>query len=124
MQETPEDKAVNKAIAEAAMEAAARTSQSDTSPGVTMREGQQQFAATPEVRAEKVSEPITIEADIVLPAKGVGAGDRLVDPKKAKSKPAKEESPATKAKASANPIKMIRLSAHFCAHVRRGQQIV
>lgn len=124
-QETSEDRAVNKVIAEAAIEAAARTSQSDTSPGVTMREGQQQFAAMPETGAKKASEPLTTEADIVSPAKGVGAGDRLVDPKQAKPKAAKRESAAAKAKASTDPfIIMSTPSIHFCAHVRRGQQIV
>lgn len=96
--ETAEDEAVNKVIEKAAVDAAARTAaQGGVLPEVEMREGEQQFAAAASsgVSTTKRKEPVTTEADVVAPAHGVGAGDRVVDakmekkPKKAKASPAK-----------------------------------
>lgn len=100
MQETPEDEAVNRVIEQAAVEAVARTAQSNAPPDVTMREGQKQFAAASETGAKEVGEPVTTEAAVVAPAKGVEAGDRQVDAKPKKAKKAKKTTAAKTAKVS------------------------
>lgn len=91
---------MNETIQKAAVEAAARTAQDDVTPEVTMREGHDHFAAVPDAGAEGGKEPISTEADIVVPTTGAGAGDRLVDPKQAKSTKAKKASDAISAKVS------------------------
>ncbi|CAM9092745.1 unnamed protein product [Laminaria digitata] len=96
--ETAEDLAVNETIQKAALEAAARTAQGDVTPDLTMREGHDHFAAVPKAGAEgHGKEPISTEADIMVPITAAGAGDRLVDPKQAKPTKAKKASGAAKA---------------------------
>ncbi|CAM9903390.1 unnamed protein product [Scytosiphon promiscuus] len=77
---------VDKLIEEAAVEAGSRTKEKRVLPKVEMQEGERQFAAASDVTQEKSKEPTTTEAEIVAPASGVGAGDRLVGstPKKSK----------------------------------------
>lgn len=82
-QETAEDAAVQKVIEEAVSTVTAGTLRVDTSPQVTMREGQNDFSAAPETKPGRDMERITTEAEIVAPDKGVGAGDRMVPPKRA-----------------------------------------
>lgn len=93
---------MNNAIEKAAVEAAARTAQTDTVPEVTMREGQKLCAAASETGEKEGKEPVITEAAIVAPTAGVGAGDRLVEPKHAKFKHAKKASAARMAKVSAS----------------------
>lgn len=88
--QTAEDKAVNKALQQAAIAAAANTERTDTSPQVTMREGQKEFVAASDPKATHGKEHVTTEADIVAVRKDMESGDRVVEPK---SKP---KTPATK----------------------------
>lgn len=83
---------MNKIVEKAAVDAAARTAHGDVSPQVQMQEGQQQFAATPGVAAEKGKEPVTTEAAIVAPAASGRVGDRLVDPGAERPKKVKQVS--------------------------------
>ncbi|CAB1105642.1 unnamed protein product [Ectocarpus sp. CCAP 1310/34] len=92
VKETAEDEAVDRLIEKAAVEAAARTAPGDASPQVEMQEGQQRFGAPSGVETKKGTEPVTTEADLLAPSRGVGVGDRLVASKPAKSKQSKKAS--------------------------------
>lgn len=94
--ETAEDEAVTKVIQQAATSAAANAERSDTSPHVTMKEGQKDFVAASNPGAGDGKEHVTTEAEIVAPAKGVEAGDRVVEPK-----PKQMKIPAATVKVSA-----------------------
>ena len=80
VKETKQDEAVNKAVEQAAFEAAARASHGEALlPNITMREGQKEFAATSTSSwKEQDKEPVLTEANIVAPTSGVEAGDRKV----------------------------------------------
>ncbi|CAM9287275.1 unnamed protein product [Scytosiphon promiscuus] len=72
--------AVDKLVEDAVVEAASRTKERRVLPKVEMQEGERQFAVASDATQEKAKEPCTTEAEIVAPASGVGAGDRLVAP--------------------------------------------
>lgn len=74
-----EDEAVAKVIQQAAISVAANTERANTSPHVTMREGQEDFVAASDPGPMDEKERVITEAEIVAPAEGVKAGDRVVE---------------------------------------------